>query len=79
MRVRQRFPVIPARIFGSNDVLGKSDSRFDLRYPMSVHYGKPLLPEDYDPGADFKNRYQEAADRIMNAIAGLKKEEIPNF
>jgi 1-acyl-sn-glycerol-3-phosphate acyltransferase len=66
-------PVVPARIFGSFEALGKGGS-LRLGAPVSVGYGRPLLPSDYDDPAAGKARYQIAADRIMAAIAQL---EIP--
>jgi 1-acyl-sn-glycerol-3-phosphate acyltransferase len=66
-------PVVPARIFGSFEALGKGGS-LRLGAPVSVAYGRPLLPSDYDDPAAGKARYQIAADRIMAAIAQL---EIP--
>jgi len=42
--------------------------------PVSVVFGRPLLPSYYDPGAG-KERYQEASERIMAAIARLESPE----
>jgi 1-acyl-sn-glycerol-3-phosphate acyltransferase len=43
---------------------------------ISIHivYGKPLQPEDYDPGkAAGKARYQQIADNIITAISQIKR------
>ena len=64
-------PVLPARIFGSFEALGKGNP-LRLGTPVSVVYGRPLLPPDYDDPAAGKARFQIAADRIMAAIAQLE-------
>jgi 1-acyl-sn-glycerol-3-phosphate acyltransferase len=37
-----------------------------------VVFGRPLLPGDYDNQAEGKERYQQASERIMAAIAALE-------
>ena len=66
-------PVVPARIFGSFEALGRSGS---LRpgTPVSVVFGRPLPASYYDPGAG-KERYQQASERIMAAIARLEEPQ----
>ena len=68
---RSQVPVIPARIFGSFEALGKN-GRLRPGTPISVVYGPPLSPEHYDNPADGKERYPRAAERIMEAIARLE-------
>ncbi len=67
---RARVPVVPARIFNSHRALGRAGG---LRpgTPVSVVYGRPLAPADYDDPAAGKDRYQRASEKIMAAIAGL--------
>lgn len=65
-------PVLPARIFNSDRILGGKTHSVSFRYPISVVYGKLLQQEDYDPGSDHPDRYQEAANRILAAIARLE-------
>lgn len=60
-------PVVPARIFGSFEAFGR-DGRVHFGSPVSVTYGKPLAPEDYDHPEDGKERYARTAERIMAAI-----------
>jgi 1-acyl-sn-glycerol-3-phosphate acyltransferase len=66
-------PVVPARIFGSFDAFGRSGS---LRpgTPVSVIFGRPLAPSYYDPGSG-QERYQQASERIMAAIAQLEEPQ----
>lgn len=68
-------PVVPARIFGSYEAFGR-DSWLHPGTPVSVRYGRALQPEDYDHPGDDANRYQRAAERIMEAIARLEPPEI---
>jgi 1-acyl-sn-glycerol-3-phosphate acyltransferase len=70
---RTQVPVVPARIFNSFRALGR-DGRLHLGTPISVVYGKPLLPSDYDPGTG-KDRYQVASERIMAEIAKLQEPD----
>jgi 1-acyl-sn-glycerol-3-phosphate acyltransferase len=72
---RTSVPVVPARIFGSFEALGKG-SPLRLGMPVSVVYGRPLLPHEYDDPAAGKARYQLAADRIMAAIAQLEMPRV---
>ncbi len=69
-------PVIPARIFGSSDAFGR-DGRVRLGTPVSITYGRPLAPSDYDDPRDGKERYQRAAERIMAAISRLEPPRFP--
>jgi 1-acyl-sn-glycerol-3-phosphate acyltransferase len=68
---RTGVPVVPARVFGSFDALGR-DGRLHLGTPVSLRYGQPLKPEDYDRAEDGKERYARAAERIMAAIARIE-------
>jgi len=71
MACRTGAPVVPTRIFGSFEAMGR-DRPLRLGTPLSVVFGPPLFPADYDdPGAG-KERYQRASERIMAAIAELK-------
>jgi 1-acyl-sn-glycerol-3-phosphate acyltransferase len=64
-------PVVPARLFGSRDAFGRGGG-IRLGTPVSITYGRPLAPADYDDPADGKERYQRAAERIMAAIGRLE-------
>jgi 1-acyl-sn-glycerol-3-phosphate acyltransferase len=64
-------PVVPARLFGSHDALGRG-GRLKLGTPVSITYGTTLSPADYDHPNAGKERYQRAADRIMEAVERLE-------
>jgi 1-acyl-sn-glycerol-3-phosphate acyltransferase len=42
---------------------------------VSIVYGKPLQPADYDDPKAGKERYQVASEKIMAAIAALKEPQ----
>jgi 1-acyl-sn-glycerol-3-phosphate acyltransferase len=69
---RTRVPVVPARIFNSHIAFGKS-GKFRAGTRLTIVYGKPLQPADYDDPKAGKDRYQLASDKIMAAIAALSE------
>jgi 1-acyl-sn-glycerol-3-phosphate acyltransferase len=73
---RARVPVVPTRIFGSFEAFGRSSS-VRAATPVSVVFGRPLLPEDYDDPSAGKERYQIASNRIMAEIAKLHPPRAP--
>lgn len=64
---KAQVPVVPARVFGSFEAFGK-DGRLRLGSPVSVSFGRPLSPSEYDHPNDGRERYALAAERIMAAI-----------
>ncbi len=68
---RAQVPVIPARIFGSFEAYGKSRG-LHLGIPVSIVFGTPIAPADYDVSTAGKERYQIASERIMARIATLR-------
>lgn len=71
---RTQVPVVPARIFGSYEAFGRHGS-VRLGTPVTVVFGRPLGPADYDDPRAGKERYQIASERIMAAIAELRQPE----
>jgi len=71
---RTHVPVVPARIFGSFDAYGRTGT-VRLGTPVTVVYGRPLLPADYDDPDAGKERYQVASERIMAAVAKLQEPQ----
>jgi 1-acyl-sn-glycerol-3-phosphate acyltransferase len=69
---RSRVPVLPARIFNSHIAFGK-DGKLRLGTRVSIVYGQPLQPADYDDPKAGKDRYQLASEKIMAAIAALQE------
>ena len=68
---RTGVPVVPARIFGSFEAFGRKGP-LRIGTPVSVVFGRPLLPRDYDDQSEGKERYQHASERIMAAVAALE-------
>lgn len=68
---RAHVPVVPVRIFGSYEAYGKGRG-LRLGTPVSIVFGSPILPAEYDDPAAGKERYQVASTRIMARIAGLR-------
>ncbi len=71
MACRTGVPVVPARVFGAFEAFGRNGP-LRLGTPVSVVFGRPLLPADYEDRAAGKERYQRASERIMSAIAALE-------
>jgi 1-acyl-sn-glycerol-3-phosphate acyltransferase len=67
---KSQVPVVPARIFGSFEALGRT-GRLRLGTPVDVCFGRPLTPADYDRPADGRARFQRISERIMAAIAAI--------
>jgi 1-acyl-sn-glycerol-3-phosphate acyltransferase len=72
---RTQAPVIPVRIFDSHLAFGRGRG-LQLGTPVSVAFGRPLSPAEYDHPADGKERYQRASERIMAAIARLERPKV---
>lgn len=70
---KTQVPVVPARIFGSFEAFGKGAKLPKLGSPLSVVFGRPISPAQYDDPRAGKERYQIASERIMAEIARLEK------
>jgi len=64
-------PVVPARVFGSFEAFGRG-GRLRLGSPVSVVFGRPLPPQEYDRPGDGRERYARTAARIMEAITRIE-------
>lgn len=71
-------PVLPARIFGTHEVLGSGRAP-EWQQDLAVNYGDVLMPAEYDPGPNYPDRYQVAADRILAAVAKIPWPDPPKF
>ena len=71
LALKTQVPVVPVRIFGSFEAFGKGRG-IRLGTPVSVVFGKPMLPADYDDPTAGKERAQIASQRIMAEIAKLQ-------
>lgn len=71
MACKTQVPVVPVRIFGSFEAFGKGGP-LRLGTPVTIVFGPPLLPADYDDPKAGKERAQLASERIMSRIAALQ-------
>jgi 1-acyl-sn-glycerol-3-phosphate acyltransferase len=72
---KARVPVVPARVFGSFEAFGR-DGALHFGSPISVSYGRPLSPEEFDRPEDGKDRYTRTAERIMEAITRIEAPQV---
>jgi 1-acyl-sn-glycerol-3-phosphate acyltransferase len=75
MACKTGVPVVPCRVFGSFEAFGKGAKipRFGTR--VSIVFGPPIAPAEYDDPAAGKARYEIAAQRIMDRIAAIAEPE----
>ncbi|MFZ5494122.1 MAG: lysophospholipid acyltransferase family protein [Verrucomicrobiota bacterium] len=71
MACKSGVPVVPCRIFGSYEAFGKGAAIPRFGTPISIVFGPPLSPAEYDDPSAGKARYELAAQRIMDRIAAL--------
>lgn len=69
--IKTQVPVVPVRIFGSFEALGKGGG-LHVGTPVSVVFGQPIPPSVYDDPKAGKERSQRASERIMAEIAKLQ-------
>ena len=75
---RSQVIVVPARIFGSFEVLNRHHKIPRFKGSLSVVYDKPMFASEYDSKGPTKARYAEASRRIMKRIHELKFPQISN-
>jgi 1-acyl-sn-glycerol-3-phosphate acyltransferase len=63
-------------VFGSFEAFGRA-GKLRLGSPVSVTYGKPLYPAEFDHPEDGKERYAKTAARIMEAIDRIDPPHFP--
>lgn len=70
---KAQVPVVPVHVYGSFDAFGRHAKCFDIFSKITVIYGQPIPPAEFDAGKKDPDRYQKAADIILDAIKVLKK------
>lgn len=70
-------PVVPCRIYGSFVAFGKGAALPRFGSPVTIVFGPPIAPGDYDDPSAGKARYEQAAQRIMARIAALPQPAYP--
>jgi 1-acyl-sn-glycerol-3-phosphate acyltransferase len=64
-------PVVPIHIRGARDVLPRGANFPVGSARIRVRFGKAMLPAEYDPGAEHRDRSIEASRRILERIKSL--------
>ncbi|HWA29247.1 MAG TPA: lysophospholipid acyltransferase family protein [Lacunisphaera sp.] len=77
MACKSGVPVVPCRIFGSFAAFGKGSARPRLGAEITLVFGPPIAPGEYDDPSAGKARYELAAQRIMDRIAALPPPVYP--
>lgn len=68
---KTQVPVIPVRIEGTYEILRKNSVLPDLHKKSALSIGTPISPKHYDIALDSKQRYQLAADFILQQIQNI--------
>jgi 1-acyl-sn-glycerol-3-phosphate acyltransferase len=68
---KTQVPVIPARIFGSYEILKKNCTIPDIRQRARIVIGAPIAPTQYDCFQRSKDRYFLTANYILDRIKNL--------
>ena len=69
--IKAGVPILPARVIGGFEILGKGSKWPKLGHRLTVVYGPLLQIETLDPGPKTSKRSQIVADAIMEAIGKL--------
>ena len=77
MACKTGVPVVPCRVYGSFEAFGKGAKLPRLGSPVTVVFGQPITPAEYDDPKAGKARYEVAAQRIMDRIAALPAPRFP--
>ena len=77
MACKTGVPVVPCRVYGSFKAFGKGAKFPRLATPITIVFGKPIPVSEYDDPAAGKQRYEIAAQRIMDRIAALPEPRYP--
>ncbi|MDR3228139.1 MAG: 1-acyl-sn-glycerol-3-phosphate acyltransferase [Puniceicoccales bacterium] len=69
---KTRVPVVPARVFGTRDILPRGSWWLRPNARLTVVFAPPMQPAEFDPGAGHPERFAEASRRIMERIAAIQ-------
>jgi 1-acyl-sn-glycerol-3-phosphate acyltransferase len=69
---KSKVPVLPARIFGSYEIMGKGKIVPRIGRKLRLRYGSLLELDQLDPGGKGGERYEKISQSIMNAISEIK-------
>ena len=72
---RAGVPIVPARMFGTRNALGKHSNQLQTGVPIAAAFLPPVYPASFDPGPGNPERYAVATERIMRHIAAMRLPE----
>ncbi|MGF1530583.1 MAG: lysophospholipid acyltransferase family protein [Puniceicoccaceae bacterium] len=65
--------IVPARIFGAFETLGRQDRFPRHGFRVTVVFGRPFYASEIDPGVGGSDRYQIVSDRILEAVGRIER------
>ena len=72
LAIKADVPILPARVIGGFDILGKGRKWPKFGHRLTIVYGPLLQIENLDPGPKTAKRSQIVADAIMEMVGKLK-------
>lgn len=72
LAIKAGVPILPVRSFGLEAVLPRTN-RLGGGGRVAICAGKPVYPEEIDPGKDCPDRAQIIVDRLMERIAQIER------
>lgn len=72
LAAKAQVPVLPARIFGSYEIMGKGKSVPRIGRKLRLRYGPLLKFSELDPGGKGGERYDKISQSVMTAISRIK-------
>ena len=69
---KSKVPVLPARIFGSYEIMGKGKSFPRIGRRLRLRYGPLREFNELDPGGKGGDRYERISQSVMTAISEIK-------
>ena len=72
LAAKAQVPVLPARIFGSYEIMGKGKSVPRIGKKLRLRYGALLNFSELDPGGKGGERYDKISHSVMDAISEIK-------
>ena len=70
--MKAHVPIVPVRIFGTYEAWPKGKSLPNFKPNISIVYGKPLMPEDFESCKSEPDPMQAISDKVMQAIANIQ-------
>ena len=72
LAAKAQVPVLPARIFGSYEIMGKGKLVPRIGRKLRLRYGTLLKFSELDPGGKGGERYEKISQSVMDAIGKIK-------